>query len=56
MLNASQSMAVGIALVVFFGLIIPGLTRYVLLGGTAAVLAVSVVWGGGPGFLHDFLR
>jgi len=56
MLTASQSSAIAIGLVVFFGLIIPGITRYVLLGGTALLLALVIFWGGGVGFLPDFLR
>ncbi len=56
MLTTSQTMAVAVALVVFLGLVIPGVTRYVLLGGSALLLLVSVVWGNGTAFLPDFLR
>jgi hypothetical protein len=56
MLTASQSSAIAIGLVVFFGMIIPGITRYVLLGGTALLFVLAVVLGGGAGFLPDFLR
>jgi len=49
MLTAPQFTAIAIAMVVVFGLIIPGVTRYVLLGGTAAILLASFILGDGLG-------
>lgn len=56
MLTSSQTMAIAIALVVFLGLVIPGVTRYVLLGGTVLLLAFVELSGGGGGMLPAFLR
>ncbi len=56
MLTASQISAVAIALIVFLGLVIPGVTRYVLLGGTAILVAFTIAWGGGHGPLAELLH
>ena len=40
--SALKSKKFAVAIVVFLGLVIPGVTRYVLLGGTAVLLAVVV--------------
>jgi len=56
MLTAPQFTAIAVALVVFFGLIMPGLTRYVLLGATAVVLAGSFILGDGLGLTTIFPR
>ena len=55
-MQSPQMAALAIGVVVFVGLITPGLTRYVLLAG-AMVLAINVaIFGGLDGPLHYFLR
>jgi hypothetical protein len=49
MLTSQQFTAIAVGIVVLFGLIFDGMTRYVLLGGTAMVLAASLVLGDGFG-------
>lgn len=56
MLTSSQTTAIGIALVMFLGIVIPGITRYVLLGGAAFLVIATKLCGNGTGLLHGLLR
>jgi len=56
-MNTSQIAAFAIGIVVFIGLITPGLTRYVLLGGAMFFIANAVIFGGLDATLHQlYLR
>ena len=54
--NVSQIAALTIGIVVLIGLIMPGITRYVLLGGVVLLLADVAIFGGLEGPLHYLLR
>lgn len=56
MLTSSQTSAIAIAVVVFLGLVIPGVTRYVLLGGIGAFLVFGAIFGTSMGIMPGFLR
>jgi hypothetical protein len=55
-MNISQIAALAIGLVVFIGLITPGVTRYVLLGGAIVLLANVAIFGRLDGPLLYFLH
>jgi hypothetical protein len=50
----SQIAAFAIGIVVFIGLITPGLTRYVLFGGAMLFFANAALFGGLDATLHHF--
>ena len=56
MLTSSQFTAIGIALVIFLGIAIPGITRYVLLGGAGLLVIATIFSDNGTGMLQGLLR
>lgn len=56
MLRSPQITAAAVAVIVFLGIMLPGITRYVLFGGTAILLVATFVWGDGFSHLAELAR